>query len=149
MFVGAFSSAKPEDIVMYIHPEGELRPHPKAALLFPGCSSLVTHPLLFLISNCVNLPFGTQESSGRLKEAHFPKTRNKGRRKAFVFRTPTGPCSVALPHSKSANISINFVPSAVFQPCEENSLMPTHVAQTLYSFILYDFGLLIAPNSVV
>ena len=48
------------------------------------------HSLTFLISNCLDLLFGTQGRSRRLKP--FLQTRNEGHRKAFVFwRTPQVP----------------------------------------------------------
>ena len=67
----------------------------KAVLLFPKCSPLVFASPPFLISNCLNLDIGTQGSSWWLNEACFIKTRNEGHRKAFVPRSPTGPCLVS------------------------------------------------------
>ena len=45
--------------------------------------SLFLHPLPSLISNCLNLPFGTQGRSRRLDEAYFLQTRNSGHEKPF------------------------------------------------------------------
>ena len=52
-------------ILLGVSLEGEPGPCPQ------GCSSLVSHPLPSLISNCLNLPVGTQGRSWRLNEAHF------------------------------------------------------------------------------
>ena len=63
---GVSVSAKQlKDIVACIL-DGEPGPCPKAALLFllTVCFSLVSHPLPSLISNCLNLPVGTQGSHG-------------------------------------------------------------------------------------
>ena len=59
--------------------------------LFLPCLS----PIPSLISNCLNLPLGTQGRPWRLNEAHFLKTRNGGHREAFVPRSPTGPIQVS------------------------------------------------------
>ena len=53
------------------------------------------HLLPFLISNCLNLLFGTQGSSWR-PEVHSPKIRSVRHRKACVLRSPVGPCSVLI-----------------------------------------------------
>ena len=71
-------------VLLCIALEVKLRPCPKAALLFPYCSSLALHPLTSLITKCLNLPFGTQRGSG-----------NWGHRKAFVPRSPIVSCLVA------------------------------------------------------
>ena len=62
---------------------------------FLTCPALSPHPLPSLISSCLNLPFGTQERSWRLKEACFLQTRNRRHRKTFVSRSPAGSCSVS------------------------------------------------------
>ena len=54
------------------------------------------HSLPSLISSYWNRPLGTQERPRRPNEAHFLKTRNGGHRKAFLPRSPTGPCLVTL-----------------------------------------------------
>ena len=48
---------------------------PQAVLLFLDCSALVLHPVPSLISNCLNLPLGTQGRSQRLKEGHLEQER--------------------------------------------------------------------------
>ena len=63
---------------------------------FLPVSPLSLHPVPFLISNYLNLSFGTQGKSWRLNEAYFLPTRNKGQRKVFVPRIPTGSCSISL-----------------------------------------------------
>ena len=63
-------------------------------LLLLVCSSLSLHPLPSLISNCLNLPLGTQGRPWRLNEAHFLKTRNRGHTQALGPRSPIGPCLV-------------------------------------------------------
>ena len=66
--------------------EAEPGPCPKTALLFLNYPSLVFASLPFLISNCSNLPFGTQGRSWRLE----------GDRKASMPRSPTGSCLVSV-----------------------------------------------------
>ena len=60
-------------------------PAPKAALLFDNsfliASVLLLHPLPSLISNSLNLLFGTQGRSRRLDEASFLQIRNRRPRK--------------------------------------------------------------------
>ena len=74
--------------------EEEPGPCPKAAppLIAPP---LVLHPLPFLISNCLNLPFGTQGRSSRLNEAYSLQTRN-GTQKGFILWSPTESCAVSI-----------------------------------------------------
>ena len=52
------------------------------------------HPRPSLISNCVNLSFGTRGRSWRLNGACFLHTRNGGGRRALEPRSPAGSCSV-------------------------------------------------------
>ena len=49
------------------------------------------HPLPSLISNCLNLPLGTQGRPWRLNEAHFRRIRNGRHRQDFVPGAPQGP----------------------------------------------------------
>ena len=77
-------SEKNLKVLLCIFLEGEPGWCPKAALSLLDPSSFVCIPLLSLISNCLNLPFGTLEKSRRLNDAYFLQTRNGGHRKAFV-----------------------------------------------------------------
>ena len=70
-------------------------PAPRLYYCFVTVPPLSLHPLPSLLSNCLNLPLGTQGRPWRLSEVHFLRTRNGGHRKAFVPRSPTGPCSVS------------------------------------------------------
>ena len=58
-------------IMSHVSLEAEPWTCPKSALLFLGCSFLVLHPLPSLISNYLNLPFGIQEGSWRLKSIPY------------------------------------------------------------------------------
>ena len=60
-------------------------------------ASLFLHPLPSLISNCLNLLFGSQGRSRRLNETYFLQTRAH---KGFVLGIPTGSCSISLPQKK-------------------------------------------------
>ena len=88
-------------ILLCVILEGKPGPSPKTVvLLLLDYSSFVFASPPFPpshISNCLNLPVGTQGRSWRLNEAHFLKTRDGGHRKAFVPRSPTGPCLVIIP----------------------------------------------------
>ena len=90
--------------------EGEPGSCPKSVLLLLSCSSLVFASPPFHISSCLNLLLGTQGRPRRLNEAHFLKTRNGGHSKAFVSRSPTGPCLISPWHR--------------FDPWPENFHMP-------------------------
>ena len=68
---------------------------PKFVLLLLDCFFLSLHPFTSLISNFLNPPLGTQGRPWRLNDAPFLKTTNGGHRKAFVPRSPTGPCWVS------------------------------------------------------
>ena len=65
---------------------------------------LSLHPLPSLISNCLNLPLGTQGRSWRLNEAHFLEIRNGGHRKSFVPRDLQDPCFVFIPEQNRDEI---------------------------------------------
>ena len=70
-----FGAQENKDTVLSL--EVEPGPCPKSALLFPGCSLLSLNPLLSLISNCLNLTFGTQRRSWRLESVpHKQGTRD-------------------------------------------------------------------------
>ena len=61
-----------------------LQPAPLFFLTVPPSS---LYPFLSLISNCLNLLFGSL-GRGRLNEAYFLKTKKEGHTKAFVPKTP-------------------------------------------------------------
>ena len=83
-------------------------PSPRLHCYFLTAPPLSLHPCASLSSNCLNLPFRTQ---GRLwNEAYSLKTRNRGHGKAFMPRSPTGPCSV----SWSALLSIYPIKTSFF-----------------------------------
>ena len=52
---------------------------------------LFLYPHHSLISNCLNLLFGTQGRSRRLNEAYFLQTRNRGHRKDLYSRAQQSP----------------------------------------------------------
>ena len=63
---------------------------------FAGCTNsclflLFLYPLPSLISNCLNLPFGTQGKSRRLNEAYLLQTRNGEHRRDLYSRAPQHP----------------------------------------------------------
>ena len=74
--------------------EREPGPCPKAVLFLLGCFSLVFAFLPSLISNCLNLPLGTQGRSRRLSEAHFLKTRNGDTKRLLCSGAPQGPAGL-------------------------------------------------------
>ena len=69
-------------------------PCPKAALLFLDCPSLASPFPPALISNCLNLPFGTQGRSRRLNDAYLLQTRNGDRERICTREGPSGSCSI-------------------------------------------------------
>ena len=83
---------------------GHQDPAPRLYYCFLTVLPLSLHPLPSL-SNCLNLPLGTQGRPWRRNEAHFLKTRNGGHRKAFVSRSPTGLCSVSVSTFKCLNMN--------------------------------------------
>ena len=66
------------------HPASRLYPHLTATPPF-------LHPLPSLISNYLNLTFGTQGRSRRLNEVYILQTRNRGHRKYLNSRAPQSP----------------------------------------------------------
>ena len=63
-------------------------PCPEAVLLFLDCSSLVSHLLPSLISNCLHLPVGTQGRS-EAEWSIFPVIKEvRGHRKALMPKSP-------------------------------------------------------------
>ena len=66
---------------------------PELHCCFLSVSPLSLHPLPSLISNCLNLPFGTQGRSWRLESVPYEQEEHG---KASVLRRPTGPCSASL-----------------------------------------------------
>ena len=78
----------------YVYPlRGNQDPVPRLNYRYLTVPPLSLHPLPSLISNCLNLPLGTQGRSCRLNETHLLRMRNGGNRKAFVPGSPTGHCS--------------------------------------------------------
>ena len=70
---------------------GYQEPSPRLYYCFVTASLLSLHPLLFLISNCLNLPFETQGRSWRLNESiSYKQETERGHRKPFVSRSPIG-----------------------------------------------------------
>ena len=94
--MGVLVLQKSSNILLCVSLEGEPGPCPKAARFFSlTIPPLSLHPLLSMISNCLNLPFGIQGRSWKLNEAYFIKIRHGGHRKAFVPRNLIGPCLVS------------------------------------------------------
>ena len=87
---------------------GNQDPAPRLYYCFLTLLPLSLHLLPSLISICLDLSLGTQGRSWRLNGAHFLKTRNGGRRKAFVLRNPTGPCLVSLSLLRCINFLISL-----------------------------------------
>ena len=86
--VGVVVLKKNSNILLYMTFERE--PGPCLSLQY-GFSLLL--PCLYissLISNCLNLPFGTQRRSWMFNEAYFLQTRDWGHRKYFGLKSPTG-----------------------------------------------------------
>ena len=69
LFIGVFSSAEELKDLLCIFLEEELESCPKGCMhyCFLTVPPLSEHPLPFLISICLNLPFGTQGRLWRLK----------------------------------------------------------------------------------
>ena len=107
--VGVVVLQKSSKILICISLEEDPGPCSKAALLFFDYSSLSLHPLPSSISNCLNLPFGTQGRSWRLNEAYFLQTRNGGHRKGFGPRSPTGPAWFHMGAKVGADILFYFI----------------------------------------
>ena len=96
---GGFSICKTVQRYCYVYPLRGYQEPSSRLYCFLTASLLSLHPLLFLISNCLNLPFGTQGRSWRLNEACFLQARKGGHRKTFVPRSPTGYCSTFICYS--------------------------------------------------
>ena len=110
-------------ILLCVTLEREPGSHPEAVRLYGCCLTVPPwslHPLPSLISSCLNLPLETQGRSWRLKEAHFLKIRNGEHRKAFVLRSPTGPCSVLF--LSSIFFLVVFLFSGLFNLSPSNTL---------------------------
>ena len=88
-YLGDFSSIKSSKILLCVSLEMEQDPAPRLHYCFLSAPPLSLHPLPSLISNYLNLPFGTQGRSWRLN------------RKASLLRSPTGSCSVSSIKSQS------------------------------------------------
>ena len=78
--VGALVLQKSAKVLFCVSLEGSQDPAPRLHCCFLTALPWSLHPLPSLISNCLNLHFGTQ---------------GRGHRKAFVPRSPTGSCSVS------------------------------------------------------
>ena len=89
---GGFSNCKTVQRYCYMYPlRGYQEPSPRLYYCFVTASLLSLHPLLFLISNCLNLPFETQGRSWRLNESiSYKQETERGHRKPFVSRSPIG-----------------------------------------------------------
>ena len=68
-------------------------PAPGLQYGFSATPPLSLHPFPSWISNCLNLPFGTQGGSWKPESVSYKKT---GDRKAFVPRSPMGSCLVSV-----------------------------------------------------
>ena len=86
-----------------------------AALLTAAPLSL--HPFPSLISNCLNLPCGTQGKSWRLRPIPYKK-RNVGHRKVSMPRSPAGPCSVSSANTNSENSFLKLGKYRAYRPVE-------------------------------
>ena len=64
IWLGFQFQQKNSKILLYISVEEEPGPCPKIALLFLNCSSFFSYPFLSLISNSLNMPFGTRNGHG-------------------------------------------------------------------------------------
>ena len=67
---------------------------PAKALFFLDCSLLSLHPLLSLINNCLNLLFGTQGRSWKLKPIPY-KQETGDTKRLLCSGAPTVSCSVS------------------------------------------------------
>ena len=85
----SFTWVETSKILLYVSLGGNKDPAPKLHYCFQKTPPLSLHPLLSLISNCLNLPFGIQGKSWRLNGAFFLQTRNERSRRAFVSRRVT------------------------------------------------------------
>ena len=64
---------------------------PRLYCCFLTVPPLSLHPLPSLMSNCLNLPLGSQRRSWRLNEACFLKTRNGDTERLLCPEAPEGP----------------------------------------------------------
>ena len=86
--VGALVLQKNSKILLCLFLEEEPGHCPKYVWTAPP---LFLYSLTFLISNCLNLPFGTQRRSWRLNEAYCLQTRNRGHGKVLYVGALKGP----------------------------------------------------------
>ena len=100
---------------------GNEDPVPWLHCCFLAAPPLFLHPLPSLISNCLNLPFGTQ---------------GRGHRKAFVPRSPTGSCLVSIPHI--AQISWCTSARILLEEISRNRIVGNRLVQ-LYQIMLNTF----------
>ena len=86
-WMGALVIAKLKDVLLYSLRNQD--PAPRLHSCFLTVPPLFLHSLPSLISNCLNLPFGTQAMSRRLNDACFLRIRQRIQ-KGFVPGRPTG-----------------------------------------------------------
>ena len=67
---------------------GDQNPAPRLPCCFSTASPLSLHALPFLISNCLNLPVGTQGRSGWLNKAYFLQARKGEIQEDFCAQEP-------------------------------------------------------------
>ena len=111
---------------------GNQDPAPRLHYCFLTAPPLSLHPLPSLISNCLNLPFGTQERSGRLDEAYFLQTRNRGHRKASVPRSLQGSWTVKKQTVSSAPQAPWSSPSIYYKLLLKGNHEPDFLHTTAY-----------------
>ena len=87
---GGSSSVELKDIVMHIFLSRNQDPVSRL-YHYLIVSPLFLDPLPFLISNCLNPPFGTQGRSRMLNEAYILQTRNGEHRTNLYSRAPQSP----------------------------------------------------------
>ena len=105
--------------------EAELDPAPRLYYCFLIAPPLSLHTLPFLISSCLNLPFGTQGRSWRLESIPFKKETKRKRAKASMPRSPTGSCSVSL--------SCSFVEEVVTSSESSSMIMEDPKSQKVFT----------------
>ena len=86
---GGFSICKTVQRYCYVYPLRGYQEPSSRLYCFLTASLLSLHPLLFLISNCLNLPFETQGRSCRLNESiSYKQETERGQQKAFCVQEP-------------------------------------------------------------
>ena len=91
---GGFSICKTAERYCYAYPlRRDQDPSPRLHCCFLTAPPLSPHPFPSLISNRLNLPFGTQGRSWRLNETYFLQTRTGETEGLLYPGTPQGPAS--------------------------------------------------------